>query len=395
MMPERAGRPLLLIDLAVPRDIDPACAELPGVTLSDIDDLQRQVARQQLVRRAEARKAEGIVEEEIQTFAGWLGSLEVMPTLAALRTRGDEVVDRLLDGERGPLGVALARRPRARRAARPHRRQAAAARAHAARPPARRRAPSCAPPAAARAVRPRRAGGGRAARGRRGPPAAAARRELTPLRVGTRGSALALVQARWVADRLEDAEIVEIVTSGDRARGRRRQVALGRRDRGGARRGRDRPRGALGQGRPGRAGRRAARSSRRRRGRARWTCWSSGRLRGGGVHGEPAGARTALRRSPACPKAPAWDQLAAPPGAAALGPARPRGRRAARATSTRGCASSTRARPTRIVLAAAGLERLGIARDATPLDFVPGPGPGHARARGAGGRRAGAGGGRR
>ena len=43
VMPERAGRPLLLIDLAVPRDIDPACAELPGVTLSDIDDLQRQV----------------------------------------------------------------------------------------------------------------------------------------------------------------------------------------------------------------------------------------------------------------------------------------------------------------------------------------------------------------
>ena len=101
MMPERAGRPLLLIDLAVPRDIDPACAELPGVTLSDIDDLQRQVARQQLVRRTEARKAEGIVEEEIQTFAGWLGSLEVLPTLAALRTRGDEVVDRLLAENEG------------------------------------------------------------------------------------------------------------------------------------------------------------------------------------------------------------------------------------------------------------------------------------------------------
>ena len=42
---------------------------------------------------------------------------------------------------------------------------------------------------------------------------------MTPLRVGTRGSALALAQARWVTDRLEDAEIVEIVTSGDRASG--------------------------------------------------------------------------------------------------------------------------------------------------------------------------------
>src|SRR3954453_2824620 len=101
VMPERAGRPLLLIDLAVPRDIDPACAELPGVTLSDVDDLQAQVARQQLVRRAEARKAEGIVEEEIQGFAGWLGSLEVMPTLTALRTRGDEVVSALLAENEG------------------------------------------------------------------------------------------------------------------------------------------------------------------------------------------------------------------------------------------------------------------------------------------------------
>ena len=77
VVPERAGRPLLLIDLAVPRDIDPACAELPGVTLLDVDGLQRQVARHQLVRRTEARKAEGIVEDEIQAFAGWLGSLEV------------------------------------------------------------------------------------------------------------------------------------------------------------------------------------------------------------------------------------------------------------------------------------------------------------------------------
>ncbi len=96
VMPERAGRPLLLIDLAVPRDIDPACAELPGVTLSDVDDLQRQVARHQLVRRAEARTAEGIVEEEIQIFAGWLGSLEALPTVAALRLHGADIVERVL-----------------------------------------------------------------------------------------------------------------------------------------------------------------------------------------------------------------------------------------------------------------------------------------------------------
>ena len=62
----RAGRPLLLLDLAVPRDIDPDCAALPGVTLVDIDGLQAQVARTHYERRIEARRAEGIVEEEIQ-----------------------------------------------------------------------------------------------------------------------------------------------------------------------------------------------------------------------------------------------------------------------------------------------------------------------------------------
>ena len=92
----RGGRPLLLIDLAVPRDIDPACAEVSGVSLFDVDDLQAQVSRTRSVRQVEARRAEGIVEEEIQSFAGWLGSLEVLPTVAALRSRGDQIVDSVL-----------------------------------------------------------------------------------------------------------------------------------------------------------------------------------------------------------------------------------------------------------------------------------------------------------
>jgi glutamyl-tRNA reductase len=91
VMGARAGRPLLLIDLAVPRDIDAACGELDGVSLYDIDDLEAVVARNRRVRQVEARKAEGIVEEEIQNFASWLGSLEVLPTLAALRSKADEI----------------------------------------------------------------------------------------------------------------------------------------------------------------------------------------------------------------------------------------------------------------------------------------------------------------
>jgi glutamyl-tRNA reductase len=82
---------MLLIDLAVPRDIDPACAMLPGISLYDIDDLQAVISRNRRVRQGEARKAEGIIEEEIGKFAVWLGSLEVMPTVAALRARADEI----------------------------------------------------------------------------------------------------------------------------------------------------------------------------------------------------------------------------------------------------------------------------------------------------------------
>jgi glutamyl-tRNA reductase len=96
VMREREGRPLVLIDIAVPRDIDPACADLPGVTLYDIDDLQAIVKRNMKVRGAEARQAESIVEDEIQRFAGWLGGHEVLPTIAALRAQADAIVDQLL-----------------------------------------------------------------------------------------------------------------------------------------------------------------------------------------------------------------------------------------------------------------------------------------------------------
>ena len=110
---DRAGRPLLLIDLAVPRDIEAACAELPGVTLANMDDLRAVVERHRHVRRAEARKAEGIVEEEIQTFAVWLGSLEVMPTISALRAYADEVVAGVL-GENESRWESLSEKDRVR-----------------------------------------------------------------------------------------------------------------------------------------------------------------------------------------------------------------------------------------------------------------------------------------
>jgi glutamyl-tRNA reductase len=96
VMRERDGRPLLLIDLAVPRDIEGACARVDGVTLRDIDDLQAVVDRNRKVRQAEARRAETIVEEEIQTFAQWLGSLEVLPTIAALRASATRIAEQVV-----------------------------------------------------------------------------------------------------------------------------------------------------------------------------------------------------------------------------------------------------------------------------------------------------------
>jgi len=96
VMAARPARPLLLIDLAVPRDIEGACGELPGVSLYDIDDLQAVIARNRRVRQAEARRAAGIVEQEIQHFAAWLGSLEVMPTLAALRAHATGIAEQVV-----------------------------------------------------------------------------------------------------------------------------------------------------------------------------------------------------------------------------------------------------------------------------------------------------------
>ncbi|HUB99882.1 MAG TPA: glutamyl-tRNA reductase [Solirubrobacterales bacterium] len=96
VMVEREERPLLAIDIAVPRDIEPACRELPGVSVHDIDDVQQIVERNASGREAEARRAELIIESELDRFERWVASLEVVPTITALRERGDEVVRRVM-----------------------------------------------------------------------------------------------------------------------------------------------------------------------------------------------------------------------------------------------------------------------------------------------------------
>lgn len=191
---------------------------------------------------------------------------------------------------------------------------------------------------------------------------------MTPLRVGTRGSALALAQARWVADRLDEAEIVEIVTSGDKARG-------------------------VGD-------------------KSRWVDAIEAALVAGEIDVAVHSAKDVpAALAPGCaivatpPRASAMDVVVVRVGSAAR-PGHPPGALAELAEGASVGTSSLRrqaqvlsVRPdlevvelrgnvdTRlrkldageadaIVLAAAGLERLGITRDATPLDFVPAPGQG-------------------
>jgi glutamyl-tRNA reductase len=96
VLQERTGKPLLMMDIAVPRDIDPNVRDLPGLTLYDMDDLQHAVARNMSGREAEAVKAGRLIEVEVERFTRWLGSLEIVPTISALRERGDEIVMQVL-----------------------------------------------------------------------------------------------------------------------------------------------------------------------------------------------------------------------------------------------------------------------------------------------------------
>ena len=113
VMTARGGRPLLLIDLAVPRDIHPDCRELAGVSLHDMDDLQTLVERNASGREAEARQAESVLRSELGSFERWLASQDVAPTVASLRERAAEIVDRVL-AENEPRWEALSEADRKR-----------------------------------------------------------------------------------------------------------------------------------------------------------------------------------------------------------------------------------------------------------------------------------------
>jgi len=98
----RRFKPMFFIDIAVPRDIDPSVNDVENAYLFTVDDLQEIVQANLAQRNLEAEKAEEIIEQEIGQFYKWLSSLDVTPTIVALRNRFEEIrrseLDKTLSG---------------------------------------------------------------------------------------------------------------------------------------------------------------------------------------------------------------------------------------------------------------------------------------------------------
>ncbi len=88
-MRKRRGRPMFLVDIAVPRDIDPRVGELDDVYLYDIDDLQKVVQGNLEQREQAAQQARELLEDEVRAFLGWLKSLESVPLIRQLQQQMD------------------------------------------------------------------------------------------------------------------------------------------------------------------------------------------------------------------------------------------------------------------------------------------------------------------
>ena len=91
VMSRRNGAELLIIDIAVPRDVDPAAGDLPGVTLLNMDDLGVFVERGRAERNREATAARVVVEEEVERYRTVASAREAAPLIAALRARADSI----------------------------------------------------------------------------------------------------------------------------------------------------------------------------------------------------------------------------------------------------------------------------------------------------------------
>lgn len=96
-MKKRPSRPLFMIDIAVPRDIDPAAGDLSNVFLYDIDDLEGIVETNMEMRRVEAAKIEVMIQEEMDAFHTWLKTLGVRPAIRALQEKSNAIHEETME----------------------------------------------------------------------------------------------------------------------------------------------------------------------------------------------------------------------------------------------------------------------------------------------------------
>ena len=89
-MQARGGRPLVIVDLAVPRDVDPACSAIDGVHAFDLDDLERVVAQTLDVRSDEVLAVEQLARDAAGEFAAWLRAERATPQIRAMRERAEQ-----------------------------------------------------------------------------------------------------------------------------------------------------------------------------------------------------------------------------------------------------------------------------------------------------------------
>jgi len=91
VMERRDGAALLVVDVAVPRDVDPGARQVPGVTLLDMDDLKRFTERSLEGRRREVGRVQGIIMDELERFQTDRTAREMAPILTSLRERADSI----------------------------------------------------------------------------------------------------------------------------------------------------------------------------------------------------------------------------------------------------------------------------------------------------------------
>lgn len=101
---QRKGKNIIMIDIAVPRDIEASLGEIDGVHIYDIDDLQSVVEQNSIQKRKAFKEAEQIIAEELESFYAWLESLYVVPVISALKSRGEEIKQNELNKAFNRLG---------------------------------------------------------------------------------------------------------------------------------------------------------------------------------------------------------------------------------------------------------------------------------------------------